>query len=161
MHNEEDQIAVLDAKKSDPFARKYGPSLDSDLLDWIRLIVSLGPTEQNFDRLNTLAWYVFVERQGTAFGEPSRFAVGTTLSDFQEVVYTFNVFSTMGIPFGEWQSVVEILFYALTKMVDQNTFDLRSTDCMNAKKEAATLLERLAEQPEYGQRYCDLLNGAL
>ena len=161
MDQEDERLAALDAKDCDPFARTYGPSLDADLLDWIRLIVETGPTQPSFDRLNTLAWYIFVERQGAAFGHPVRFNVGPKLAEFQEYVYEFNVFDVMDIPYSEWQSVVERLFSALTQIASSSKFNLESSNCLAAKKHASEVLARLTQDPEYNQRYCDLLNGAL
>lgn len=159
--NNEPRLAILDAKDSGPFARTYGASLDAELCDWIQLIVSSGPTEENFDRLNTLAWYIFVERQGVAFGEPVRFEVSSTVATFQEFIYSLNVFSTMDIPYAEWHSMVDLLFAALSKMAQSARINFRSKECKNITEHASELLERLTEDPKFDQRYIDLLNGAL
>jgi hypothetical protein len=161
MDTTEGRLAVLDSKQSDPFAQTFGPSLDAELADWIRVITSSGPTQQNFDRLNTLAWFIFVERQGTAFGEGARFNVGPTLAEFQEFVYAFNVFSVMDVPYDEWHSVVERLFAALKEMVDSNKINFQSAGCNAAREYLSEVLSCIRQDPEYDQRFMDLLNGAL
>ncbi len=156
-----DRLAILSAKDSDPFARRCGASLDAELCDWIQLIVSPGPSERAFDRLNTLAWYILVERQGVAFGELARFEVSPTSTNYQDFIYRLNVFSTMNIPYQEWHTMVDMLFATLKQMADSAHFNFNSQDCKAVEGHAAEILGRLTKDPDYDQRYTDLLNGAL
>jgi hypothetical protein len=156
-----DRLAILDARDSDQFAAKYGESLDSELCDWIHLIVSAGASERSFQRLNALAWYIFVERQGVAFGEPVRFRVSSTVAAFQEFIYHLNLFSTMGIPYQEWHSMVAELFATLKQLAESGHFNFQSKECDTVEQDAAETLRRLTTDPDYAQRFTDLLNGAL
>jgi hypothetical protein len=155
------RLGTLDAKNFEPFAVSYGPSLDSELDEWITVACSEDETQKKFERLNTIAWYVFVERQGTVFGEPVRFPVTSRLAGFQEFVYSFNVFATMKIPTGEWSDVADRMIQVLVEEATLGTGRFDSSGCLEAREFAGNRLKEIAENPKYGQRYTDLLNGAL
>ena len=159
----EDRLEILKTEDRRSFARDWGPSLDADLCDWIELIVSPGPSEEAFDRLNTLAWFIIMEWQDIASGDPARYELTPTVVDFQEYIYRLNVFATMGIPYAEWQSLVELLFPTLTRMIASAKIDFKSSECEAVEAHAEKILDRLTEDPdaEYSHRYIDFLNGAM
>lgn len=156
-----DRLANLDTRDAGQFAKTYGPSLAAELPLWIAMISSAEANQQNFNRLNTLAWFIFVERQGVAFGAPPKFHVSPDMAAFQEFIYTFNVFSTINVPFHVWQPVIDLLFSALREVELTKTIDLESRACKDARECLSQTLASVTRDPEYEQRFTDLLNGAL
>ena len=155
------QLAAIDSQSFEDFASKHGPSLDCELNDWVELITALPPTKQNFERLNTLAWFIFVERQGVSFGEPFRFRVSPQLSRFQTFIYSLNAFMTMNVPYEKWSSMVDMLFNVLSTQSRSQSLDTQTVDCQNVCKHAAEIMHRLNDDPVFQQTYTDFLNGAL
>lgn len=161
MPDDQIRIASLDAKKFETFANAFGSTIDSELEEWISTLCSADRADSTFERLNTLAWYIFVERQGAAFGEPSRFQVTRKLAAFQEFVYTFNAFSTMTIPDAHWSDVADQMIRALMEEASSGVARFDSPGCLEAQEFARGRLQEIADNPKYAQRFTDLLNGAI
>ena len=155
------KFTVLDRKESDLFAQQFGPSLKSDLPDWIQSIVSEAPSETGFKRLNTLAWFIFIELQGVAFGEKPRFVVCDTAVQFQKLMYELNVFLTLQVPYERWEVVVKALFQALSSDSCDDELHFQSERFESVRDLANHTLRDVLGDPKYSERFTDFLNGAL
>ena len=153
--------SALDDADFKSFAKKYGRSLNKDLAKWVRLIVEEGASEVGFKRLHNLAWYVFVERQGTHFGEKKRFTVDDRMVAYQELVYSVNIFETIGVPYKEWHPVIEALFDSLMASLARDGLDLQKEDCKTLQSMTQDFVKHLSNDPNYQHQYTDYLNGAL
>ncbi|MGM7449204.1 UNVERIFIED_ORG: hypothetical protein DFO82_1703 [Idiomarina abyssalis] len=153
--------SALDDADFKSFSKKYGRSLCKDLAEWVRLIVEEGVSEAGFKRLHNLAWYIFVERQGAHFGEKKRFTVDDKMVAYQELIYSLNVFETIGVPYKEWHPVVEALFDALRVSITKGDLDLQKEHFKAVQLMSQDFLGRISNDPVYQHQYTDYLNGAL
>ncbi|MBB3697031.1 hypothetical protein KMW28_21695 [Flammeovirga yaeyamensis] len=154
-------LNILDQQDNGTFSSSYGKNLDKDLFDWIQLCISFGPSELSFTRLNTLAFFIFVELSGRHFGEPKRFEVSTQAKTFQEFMYRFNTFKTMKIPFQEWSQLIPLLFEALEEMLKRKSVNIKSEKSKKAFEKHSSLLKKITSDIKYDDKFTDFLNGAI
>ncbi len=73
--------------------------------------------------LNKLAWFYFVEVQGTFFGEDSHFKVSSFAESFQKYLYSWSRLGNKRIPFEKWSDLAEEGTELLKTLINENKLE--------------------------------------
>ena len=153
-------IAILDARDFKKFCHAFNDRIIGEGAGWFSCLLSSDASAEGFDRVEALAWFIFVERQGRHFGEPKHFELTPTLEAIQELIYKFSAFRNIDVPFEVWKSAFSEGQRIIREMIDEDS-DLRVDPRRLVVEEfVAKQMQIVLKDPGYADKYCNLLNGA-
>jgi len=158
----ENLLRCIDKRDFDAFVSLFGSTIASEYLKTIEFLVSTGGGKIQFDRIDALAEFFFVELSGAHFGEPFHFEVDRNMASFQEFIYLLSVFQAIKAPFEKWEELTLKIIEILTDLVEQGNLDYkRHPQFPTFKKRFNQILDEIIKEPEMERKYTDFLNGAL
>jgi len=156
-----DFLIYLNGRNFENFVNYIANNKQLSIMNIIEILVNSEINEIDFFRLKKLAEYIFIEISGRHFGEEIHFEIDQNLEYFQEMMYFFNVFSLLEIPFNKWKKLVIILYEMLRDFIKTNNFnykkDPKYKDFLNEKEK---IISEIRKDPEIDRKYLDFLNGA-
>ena len=162
MVNKEELLICLDEEDFNRFISSFCSVFSAEYLKIIEFLISKGNGQILFNRISSLAEFIFIERQGQHFGEPIHFEVDKNMASFQEFLYLFNVFIVLKVPFEVWKELVADAIKILKKQLEEgNTNCKRHPKYPEFTMKFNKILDEIIKDPEMEQKYADFLNGAL
>jgi hypothetical protein len=162
MINKEELLICLDKEDFDKFISSFGSVISTKFLEIIEFLVLKGNGQLQFNRIGSLAEFVFFERQGHHFGEPIHFEVDKNMESFQEFIYLFNVFIVLKVPVEVWKElVVDAIEILKEQLKEGNTNCKRNPKYPEFTRKFNKILDEIIKDPEMERKYFDFLNGAL
>jgi hypothetical protein len=148
------RLEVIDTRDYSQFAEKYGPSLKSELCNWILLIIAGSRGYKTFDRLLYLAYFIFNGRS-----KPQPWDVSQLEIQFQDYIYFFNVFVSIGAV-SEAEPLFEELYETLNSMAMTGHLDFQSPESKSIMNKARDLIAELMKIEKFADNFAEFLNGA-
>ncbi|MFX0075787.1 MAG: hypothetical protein ACFE96_10120 [Candidatus Hermodarchaeota archaeon] len=142
------------------FITEYASEIESEAPSWIVALASEKFSQQNFQLLRRLAFFIFVERSTQHHNpkEKKNFKLTETLKNFQELIYRFYVYVVLKVPFARWQHLAE---ETCTLLINSEGNLIDNDEKKELINKLNALERKIADEEEYVQLYCDYLNGAL
>jgi len=144
-----------------PFVEKHGNDLPDMFIESLAEILNQSNNEEIFLKLDNLAFYIFAELSGRAFGEPIKMKLNKNIEEFQQLVYHFNAHHSLNIPFKEVEPIIRLFIKELKHNLSQNIHSFSLTKYKVSAEKYAFLLNEYGSKPENSRNYTEFLNGAL
>ena len=162
MIKKEELLICLDEIDFDRFVSLFGDRISTEYFKIIEFLIAEGNDQIQFSRVYAVARFIFIERQGQHFGEPTHFEVDKNMASLQEFIYLLRIFVVMKVPFDVWKELVVIAFDILKEQIENGDINCKE----NPKYPEFTrkfnkILDEIIKEPEMEQRYADFFNGAL
>ena len=162
MTNKEELLICLDEEDFDKFISSFGSVISTNFLEIIEFLISEGDCQLQFNRIGSLAEFIFFERQGQHFGEPIHFEVDKNMESFQEFIYLFNVFIVLKVPVEVWKGLVVDAIEILKEQILKGNLNCkRHPNYLKFRGKFNKILDEITKDPEMERKYTDFLNGAL
>jgi len=162
MRKYEELMVCLDDKDFDMFVSDYGLEMEKNFLKFLESLISEGCGQVQFNRIDALAEFVFIERQGQHFGDPKHFEINKNMASFQEFIYMLSVFTVIKVPFDTWKELVVDVFNILGDLVQKEDLNYNKHPQFHIfTKKLNRILDEVTKDPEMKRKYFDFLNGAL
>lgn len=101
----------------------YVSKKETDLDQLIVAVLKHDIINNKYDALQKLAWFYFVEVQGTFFGDDSHFKVSNFAKSFQKYLYSWQRLDTKRIPFEKWSDLAEEGIELLKTLINENRLE--------------------------------------
>ncbi|MFC2146453.1 hypothetical protein ACFLRT_03730 [Acidobacteriota bacterium] len=162
MINREELLICLDEIDFDRFISLFGARISTEYLKIIEFLISGRKDQVQFSRVYALARFIFIERQGQHFGEPTHFEVDKNMESFQEFIYLLRIFVVLKVPFDVWKELVVVAFDILNEQIENGNIKCKGNPKYpEFTKKYNKILDEIIKDPEREQKYADFLNGAL
>lgn len=162
MKEYKDIFKYLDERNFKGFVSFVNSYEKFDFFYVLKFLISQGTKKKDFDRVRKFAEYIFIEAQGSFFGEPMHFEVNRDMEYFQEFIYFLNVFVVLKVPFEEWKILVIEAFKILEDLVNKGDFNYkRHPNFKSYTKKLNTIIDDIRKDPDMDRKFFDYLNGAL